>query len=440
MARALQACPRSVWFGFLALLALLPFQFALSPAPDVDLAVGRVLILALLAFWIFVGLARRRLTVPRGGHVFFLTVFFVVALFSISWALNPAWSLRKYIVLLNFLPFYLICADCLRSCPSRIWQLLRLIGVTSIAVALIGVGQFLAQFIVGLQRVEQLWRQFIAPIFYGQATSELVLSNPSWFANIAGQTIMRAIAFFPDPHVFSFWMGLSLPIIIGLFLKTKKTFWIAGAAVVASALLFSFVRGSYLGLTVSMLVMATFLPKRFNTIRLRMLVGSGIILILAVLTVFSPVRVRSLSTFQFSEGAVAGRLAIWSQSWRVLKEYHLVGIGLGNYPLAVSPGVNYRSSITAHNTFLDVWIETGILGLIAWTGIWLGAWLAALRKTKQARSFDQRLIGWLLLGSFSYFLTHSFFETIIYSHQLMPLSLTLLALLSGWSYRERSLA
>jgi O-antigen ligase len=71
--------------------------------------------------------------------------------------------------------------------------------------------------------------------------------------------------------------------------------------------------------------------------------------------------------------ARADRLGVWTQALSELREHPLVGIGLGAFRDVVGPDVGH-----AHNIFLQVALDTGGLGLIAY--LWLlwrvgrGAW------------------------------------------------------------------
>lgn len=85
--------------------------------------------------------------------------------------------------------------------------------------------------------------------------------------------------------------------------------------------------------------------------------------------------------------AGTGRFAIWRESWRLLFEQSpLWGIGLGLYSLVWPP---YRApedasgGYFAHNDYLQIWIETGLPGLLLLLAVLIGAarmvWLALRR-------------------------------------------------------------
>ena len=55
------------------------------------------------------------------------------------------------------------------------------------------------------------------------------------------------------------------------------------------------------------------------------------------------------------------RISYWKQALVVIKQHPWMGVGLGNYP--------FYKSLAAHNSYLQIWAETGILGFLAFIGI-----------------------------------------------------------------------
>ena len=75
-----------------------------------------------------------------------------------------------------------------------------------------------------------------------------------------------------------------------------------------------------------------------------------------------------------SVGSGSGRIDLWTVGWRMVEENPLDGVGIGNFPVAsphfvLVPGdvaraqyVAYSDKV-AHNTYLEIWAETGLVGL-----------------------------------------------------------------------------
>ena len=69
------------------------------------------------------------------------------------------------------------------------------------------------------------------------------------------------------------------------------------------------------------------------------------------------------------------RLALWRGGWEIFKDYLLTGCGFrcvdilnSQYPDPTGFVKRYRGM---HNNFVQLAVDTGILGLTAWLGIWV---------------------------------------------------------------------
>ncbi|NQU77131.1 O-antigen ligase family protein, partial [Candidatus Falkowbacteria bacterium] len=74
--------------------------------------------------------------------------------------------------------------------------------------------------------------------------------------------------------------------------------------------------------------------------------------------------------------AIHSRIQIWKTSFAIIKDNPILGIGLGNFhsayikylPKTIENPLEYNV-IKPHNLYLNLWLETGLLGLIAF--LWL---------------------------------------------------------------------
>jgi tetratricopeptide (TPR) repeat protein len=67
-------------------------------------------------------------------------------------------------------------------------------------------------------------------------------------------------------------------------------------------------------------------------------------------------------------GLRSDRLAVWRNSLDLASDYPFTGLGLGNFEMAYSSYallVHVPHTAHAHNLFLDLWLEQGLLGLVA---------------------------------------------------------------------------
>lgn len=408
--------------NLLIILALyLPFQLATNPASDIDLASIRLIILAAFLLWLATGFKNKKITITKSYPTFFVVIFLFINLLSLFWAGNTDWAGRKLLFLFSIFPLYFVVSSVITD-YSKVIKLTKALLAGGFLVALLGLVQFFGQFIFGLDQVYKFWAQNVVWPFLGKSFSEAVLKNTSWLVGIGGKTYLRAIATFPDPHMFSFFLGMLISLALCLWLATRKNLYLIFGVILTMVDVLTFSRGGYLGILGGLLVMIIFFWGRMG--KIYKIAGLVVFLIIIIaLSVPSPISQRFFSSFNLEEGSNQGRLEIWSQALGVVRDHPILGVGLGNYPLAINPTADYRDPIYAHNTYLDIWTETGIFALLAWLGMLLAAILACLKKARQNIFFLGAAAGLII------FSIHSFFETGIYS----PVVLTLLVILIGFS-------
>jgi O-antigen ligase len=376
-----------------------------------------MLILILFFLWLAQGLKKKKLDFSHNFQTFWIILFLFLNLLSLSWSTNIFWSLRKIAFLLSIFPLYFVASNVLIS-ENRKNKLIHYLIYSGTLVALIGILQFLSQFIFGVSKAFQLWSHYFILPFLGDSFGKEVLNNPSWLVHIGSQTYLRAIATFPDPHMLSLFLGMLLPLAISLSFLEKKEKWIISSGLIFIADILTFSRGGYLGLLVGGLIFIVIHWKTFTKRYQHFLILISLI-IFSTLLMPNPISLRFFSSFNLKEGSNKDRIVMWKKASKTILHHPLSGVGIGNFPLTVNPLATYRNSIYAHNTYLDISSEAGILAGLAWLGILISAFLNFLKRSQKNIVY--------LGTSFSLiiFSVHSIVETGIYS----PVVLTLLLLL-----------
>jgi O-antigen ligase len=206
-----------------------------------------------------------------------------------------------------------------------------------------------------------------------------------------------------DPNFFASSLLLPISIAFGGFLASRKGLakWLMlGAVVILGLTIFlTMSRGALVALVVMIVV---FVYRMRINWRALVLVAS-----LGALIAFLPsdffTRVESTVA---THGA--GRLDIWVVGWHALGRYGILGAGLSNFRNAYSEFAGYAPvykgpSLGSHNTYLNVSVELGIVGLFLFLGAVIseiravrGA-LAQATRTQQARVVTYEAAFWALL-------------------------------------------
>ena len=279
-----------------------------------------------------------------------------------------------------------------------------------------------SQFIFKIDPVLDFISKFITPFFLGTTFSNVVESYPSWLVNIAGKNFVRAFGVFPDPHLFSLYLNMLLPLVLFLYKKSGEGIYYLVFCIILLASLLSFSRAAYVSLFV-LLLFLFFISNTKNFLKNNPLTSFLVIFLLfAMLSVPNPLSKRLFSSFDLSEGSNSGRIEMWKESFKTTKKYPLQGVGIGNFSRYVSPSSDYRDPIYAHNLFLDFSSETGIPNALI-LFIFLFSPIALFFKKPS-------LIRKSVAASLIIFLGHSMFETPFFSVHVLPLVLILLGLKS----------
>ncbi|GAB4416172.1 MAG: O-antigen ligase family protein [Anaerolineae bacterium] len=262
---------------------------------------------------------------------------------------------------------------------------------------------------------------------------------------IEGFRHFRAFGTFGQPNPFSAFMGLVLPLALGLAWgyagrawrtgrttawsmarqSTALTFWYGGCALLLLAgLIASWGRGAWLGFGVALITMVFFAPQR-RWHGMMLLSALAVLVLIAWGSGALPVAVQARLDSAFDDVAgwrdVRGapvndanyatleRLAHWQAAMAMASAHLWTGVGLGNYEVTYADYALPRWPNAlghAHNDYLNTLAETGLVGV---TGYMLGWGMIVIGTVRALRQTDPLRRGILvgLLGAWAHFLSHS---------------------------------
>jgi putative inorganic carbon (hco3(-)) transporter len=228
--------------------------------------------------------------------------------------------------------------------------------------------------------------------------------------------LVSALPFNIHPNVLGGYLAMVLPIPVALLVAGWPSLsWIVrvllavAIVLMGGVLLLTQSRGAWIALAVALAVLVV-LVWRWGKVALAIaaVVGTGIVL--------SPAGalVRDRAFWASSEH----RLVIWADVLGLIQEHPLVGIGLGafphSYPLVINP---FGRVVHAHNLFLQVALDMGVVGGGAWLAIALFVLVAAwgIYRAGQAAGDDWLVgLGIGLLGSQLALLVHGMLDCVIW--------------------------
>jgi putative inorganic carbon (HCO3(-)) transporter len=258
---------------------------------------------------------------------------------------------------------------------------------------------------------------------------------------------MRAHGTFEQPNPYGGYLGLTLPLAVGVVVAgilpvagRIKLVWILLAACTGGlmllALVMSWSRGAWLGFGAGAAAMAFAVVARSG--RAAALATGLAVLAAYVLLVLGVVRVPPAIVQRFTDFvpyvgvsdvrgaeitdgnfAVLERVAHWQAAWQMWSDHPWFGVGIGNYEPEYSQYALPLWPVAlghAHNYYLNVAAEVGVVGLATYVLLWGLAVVGAWRACRGALRWDWGLaLG--VLGVLVHLAVHSFFDN-LYVHAM----------------------
>ena len=230
-----------------------------------------------------------------------------------------------------------------------------------------------------------------------------------------------------------------------LFLRSIEPWAWMALGVIAICLLLTLTRQAWFGSLTGALFLLSIWRKKF------LLVFPVLIITLALLSSenvrsniqkFTPPKdgsfmehliFRTLRIVDGKDETLRIRIALWHGGWEIFKDNPLTGCGFRCVDLVHSKYPDPTGHIKAlrgmHNNFIQLAVDTGILGLMTWLGIWVCFYLSLYKKivSDEASLPDQ----WIVLGSAAAviaFLSGGFFETNFYDSEVASLLFFIMSL------------
>jgi putative inorganic carbon (HCO3(-)) transporter len=393
--------------------------------PALPLDLGQIALIVTLGAWFLHAARRGRIAIPRSPLTVPLLVFIGAAGLSTLNALSLGFALKELVKWEQLLIMLWLVLD---LAGKQRWPLVVGLVLAAAAIqALIGVWQF------GIR---------------GDGPEHFLILNDRFY---------RAYGTFEQPNPYGGFIGLALPLALGLALaalgRWAEAAWVrlktiqgrlfdlwgvvraalnrgiipllalgALAGLLLAALLMSWSRGAWLGFGAAALALGLAWPRKW-WVGLA-LVGGGLLLGFAALRFnLLPASIADRLTgftdftqtfdvrgvdINSANYAVLERLAHWQAAEEMARYHPLLGVGFGNYE-PVYPGyalINWDQALGhAHNFYLNLLAETGVVGLTAYGVLWIVVIGLTWRVTRQAAGWA-RGVALGLFGTWAHLSVH----------------------------------
>lgn len=179
----------------------------------------------------------------------------------------------------------------------------------------------------------------------------------------------RAVSTLENPNMLGEYLIIVIPIAIAMFLSRgegmRKTPTFACICLLGVCLLLTWSRGAWLALIVALI--AFILMWHHRSIWLIILGVCSVPILPSILP--ASIISRFASIGNMADSSTSYRVYIWRASVGMLKDNCMAGIGIGEdawrrlYPMYSYMGI--EAAPHSHNLFIQIWLELGVFGIIA---------------------------------------------------------------------------
>ncbi len=220
---------------------------------------------------------------------------------------------------------------------------------------------------------------------------------------------------FRHPNDFSAYLSFVIFLFLGmlkdgpkLFPLKKYLFILAGTLLVSASLVGTYSRGAWLAVVVSLVGLAVFKRSKW-LLTLLLLLGVWAFF-------FSPplIKARVTSLWSSKGGTLVERVSLWRESCAMIKKSPLFGLGVNTYarnePLFKTGEPNIDNQY-AHNGYLQIAAETGLLGLFSFLSVLVYFFWKTAKRFLKTEDLFLKTAGTALLFGILAFLFHSTMDT-----------------------------
>ncbi len=394
-------------------------------------------------------------------------LFIILALFSLLIARFPMHGFKQILFLLNIYLFYIVIINVVTD-KQKINQLVRYTIYSLAIMVFFGFVQYAATLVAEPYFFWQYWATMVSSLYYGFPLANVLIYSNSWFNYSGGTQVLRMFGVLPDTHAFGvisiFFLAFLAP-----HLRVVKRFWeqqnnkwyiLAAIFLTTFAIMANGTRGVWLAMFAPLVLGIILLWRRVGKEFLKSILAIYALIIL--LFVVSPFISQGLnlirtydskdnflnragSIYDLSESSNIGRLEVWKSSVQYAA-VHPFGLGYGNFIVSVVEKIPNKATyeqvaekkdlrfnlpeefVTAHSLYLQLLVELGFAGLLAFILFWWEYFEQLVRFLKRHHSANDMYVKLIfsLALAFIWLLAYGVFDlTILNDRVLMYLFICL---------------
>lgn len=205
-----------------------------------------------------------------------------------------------------------------------------------------------------------------------------------------------------DPNDLSLALAVSIPLSYYFFLRSDRGRGLGWLLQIGMVTLTCVLTASRMGavVTVVALVIVPLTAAYLDKKRRAALIAAVLLAIIATIAIVPASSWKRLATIgtEVQHGDMNLRTVIWESAMKAFSERPVAGLGAGAFEAGVPPMMSYfddKNAYVAHNTYLSVLTERGLIGLLLFT-LLLGSVVAAACRIRPPLMRNTWLIAFLV--------------------------------------------
>ncbi|SKC50642.1 O-antigen ligase family protein [Maledivibacter halophilus] len=228
----------------------------------------------------------------------------------------------------------------------------------------------------------------------------------------------RVFSTFENPNILAEYLIMVLPISIALFFVNngiiKKICFALASGVIFICIGLTYSRGSWIGLAFSIIVFILFIDFKKLAFFIPAGIGSLFLMPNSILE-----RISTMGSLQ--DSSIFYRFNLLNKAMDILKDFWFSGIGIGYVAFRkISPFyIRNMAPYHTHNTYLQIAIELGIIGIIVFLLLILNIFKMGVSSIVNSNSRFIKFLTTAYISSLSAILVHGIAEHIFFNPKII---------------------
>tara|TARA_Y100000031_G_C8210593_1_gene380716 strand:+ start:29 stop:1273 length:1245 start_codon:yes stop_codon:yes gene_type:complete len=330
-----------IFIPLLSLIFIRPFLSGLA-YPLLEIYYQNcVILLAILSLFSYINHCEQgKIVFMRFSYALPILLFLSAYILSSIFSINPQNSIKETIKFISYVSiFYLV----LQSGDKQKQSLVKVVILAGLLISIYAIYQYFWGYQHTLLYLKKIQSSFLLTSSYAR---DILVAK-------------RAIGTFPSPNLLGGYLTIILFLTLHRFQRSR--------AYIILPITFALLLTKSLGAAISLiltLILASFFF--YNSLKKRklLLIALSIFIIIALIFITLS-RWDRIIDLDNPQNSISQRLLYWKTASGIIKEHPVFGVGPGNFQdvfLQYKQGTGTDSRY-AHNIFLHMWSETGILGV-----------------------------------------------------------------------------